>query len=401
MSSRAVVVAVLVGLMTLAAVTNLTVISEQQFSYLAGSFLAGELHFVEMPGSWDDTVPFQGEHYWPLGPLPAVLLMPFVAAAGVLGTVFYQGDLQPFLVLGVVLLCFALARRLGYGRDDALVLALGFTFATAFLGVAMWPWSWYFSQVVAVLLLFAAILELAGRRRCWLLGILFGMLVLTRVTASLGIVWPLLAILFSREAAGRRLHQGAQLLLPYAAFVACLMLYNEARFGNPFEQGYALQNVPPYSKRALAYGILSPIHVPGNLYYLLLAPPAPVLRDGVSRVLAFPWVAANPWGMSILVTSPCLLYLVGLRFDDRTSRLVLVTCAVIAAPILLYYGIGYRQFGYRYALDFLPFLYFLLMRNRQQQRGDLSAGFRRLVVISALVNLYLFAGHYMRPFWSS
>jgi hypothetical protein len=29
----------------------------------------------------------------------------------------------------------------------------------------MWPWSWYFSQVITCLLLFAAIAETIGRRR--------------------------------------------------------------------------------------------------------------------------------------------------------------------------------------------------------------------------------------------
>jgi len=120
-----------------------------------------------------------------------------------------------------------------------------------------------------------------------------------------------------------------------------------------------------------------------------------VRRDDVSPVLAFPYVVANPWGMSIWVTSPLFLYLLGLRHRDDRSLLLLLSSFVIAVPILLYYGIGFRQFGYRYSLDFLPFLYYLLLRNYRHQRGNLTAGFKAVVLLSALWNLYLFAGHFV------
>jgi len=115
----------------------------------------------------------------------------------------------------------------------------------------------------------------------------------------------------------------------------------------------------------------------------------------VSIVLAFPYVVANPWGMSVWITSPLFLFLLGLRHRDDTSLLLLLTSFVIAVPILLYYGIGFRQFGYRYSLDFLPFLYYLLLRNYRQQRGDLTTGFKALILLSAMWNLYLFVGHFV------
>jgi len=75
--------------------------------------------------------------------------------------------------------------------------------------------------------------------------------------------------------------------------------------------------------------------------------------------------------------------------------LILLTVILIALPILFYYGIGFRQFGYRYSLDFLPFLYYLFMRNRYEQRNRLTPGFKALVLASAVCNLYLFAGHFL------
>jgi hypothetical protein len=386
----------LTAFLVLTVYLNLREQHEQQFSFLAQSFLHGDLAFQEAPGgSWADASPSGDRYYWPLGPLPAILLMPLELLASALGAFFCQGYLQPFLVAGVLWLVYRIAQITGFRREDAAYLAFGFTFATAFLGVALWPWSWYFSQVITCLLLFAAIREMIGQRRPWVLGILFALVLATRATAILGVIWCLGEVLNTQTSGTKKLKAFAGMAVPILIVLALMLSYNHARFGNPFDQGYAEQIIPPHAAAGRAVGILSPQHIPGNLYTLLWAGPNSVRRDNVSLVLAFPYVVANPWGMSIWVTSPLFLYLFGLRYRDQTSRLLWLTVIVVAVPVLLYYGIGFRQFGYRYSLDFLPFLYYLLIRNYRQQRGDLSLGFKTIVVLSSLFNLYLFAGHFV------
>jgi len=385
----------LIGFLGVTLFLNFRVRGEEQFAFLARSFLHGQLSFEEMPGSWADTSLYQGRYYWPLGPLPAALLMPFEMASKAFGTFFYQGYLQPLFVFALLALVYRIARATGYGAQDSAYLAFGFTFATAFLGVAVWPWSWYFSQVITCALVFAAIAEMGTKRRPWILGILFALVLAARVTAAIGVLWCVGEILRTEQEWRKGLSALVAIAVPLLAVAALLMTYNHARFGNAFDQGYSEQIIPPHAAAARALGIMSPAHLPGNLYCLLLAPPNPVTRDNASVVLAFPYVVANPWGMSIWVTSPIFLYLLGLRHRDDTSLLLLLTCFVIAVPILLYYGIGWRQFGYRYSLDFLPFLYYLLMRNYRQQRGALTAGFKTLLVLSAAWNLYLFLGYFV------
>jgi hypothetical protein len=264
----------------------------------------------------------------------------------------------------------------------------------------MWPWSWYFSQVITCVLVFATIAETIGRRRPWILGVLFALVLATRVTAALGVLWCIGEILRTRGPGRKKLASLVAIAVPVVVVAVLLIAYNHARFDDAFDQGYAEQIVPPHAAAGREMGILSLRHLPGNLYTLLLEAPIPVRRDEVSMVLAFPYVIANPWGMSLWVTSPLFLYLLGLRFRDGTSRLLLLSIFVIAVPILLYYGIGFRQFGYRYSLDFLPFLYYLLLRNYHQQHGHLTGGFKAVILLSAIWNLYLFAGHfYWRVGW--
>src|SRR5580700_3478290 len=67
----------LTGFLSVTLILNLRVHTEQQFAFLARSFLHGDLAFQQDPGeSWADTSPHDGHYYWPLGPLPAVILMP-------------------------------------------------------------------------------------------------------------------------------------------------------------------------------------------------------------------------------------------------------------------------------------------------------------------------------------
>lgn len=175
-----------------------------------------------------------------------------------------------------------------------------------------------------------------------------------------------------------------------------VFLYNFARFGNFFESGYSFQIVPDDASRAREYGIFSLVHVPGNLYYFLLATPLLFSRDGISHVLKFPYFFANPWGMSIFLTSPYIVYLFLLKYKTKITRLLLLTSLVISIPIFLFFGIGHIQFGYRYSLDFLPLLFLILMIGIKENLGKLCFGLKLTFLITALSNLFLFLTLY---FW--
>src|SRR3989344_5713193 len=74
----------------------------QQFTYLAKSFLQGKLFFTSTLNTWHDAAYFAGHYYWPLGPFPALLLIPFVAVGNLFGVFFYQGYLQIFITLAIL-----------------------------------------------------------------------------------------------------------------------------------------------------------------------------------------------------------------------------------------------------------------------------------------------------------
>ena len=374
----------------LLAVQNLTVDSLQQYSRLAGAFLDGRLDLGPGLERIDEPSQYRGRDYLPLGPVPAVLLVPFVAAARALGASFLQGWLGFPLAAGACLVAFSLARRLGFSREDAFLLAFAFGFASPFVGVAAIPISNYFAHVVVSGCLLLALHEYFGRRRFVWIGACLGLALGSRLSAGLGTGFFLGAIALDASPPARKLRHAAALLAPVAVVAALLLLYNEARFDDPLETGYAFQQVPdPVQLRARSFGLTSPVHVPGNLYYALLRPPDPVFAEGTRSVMVFPWLRPDPWGMSLLVTSPWLLYLLGLPVPGGVARLLLGTSALVAGALLPTWSMGYAQFGYRFALDFLPFLWTALALGVRARHGALPPGLRALVLASAVVTCWL------------
>ena len=114
---------------------------DRQFIYLARSFLDGHLFFTAEPGYWGDTALFEGHHYWPLGPFPALLLMPFVA---LLGFRMEQGYLLLLLNLLNLVLLFGIARKITGKIYTATWLSFAYVFSTAYFDLALKSWSWYF-----------------------------------------------------------------------------------------------------------------------------------------------------------------------------------------------------------------------------------------------------------------
>lgn len=372
-------VALLVAVLTLA--SNVRYQMPEHYILLAQSFLQGHLYLA--PGSWHNDVSwFLGFPYWAAGPWPAVLAMPGVWFFTLFGWTFHQGYMQLIFLLITLWCLFKLARWERFSLLDAGYFAFAIFIDSPLFHTAAFPSSYYLAHVVTLGLLFWAIYEYLARKRYWFVGVLMGAVLATRATAGLGVVFFAADILVnSTDSARDKLRHLMGLLAPVVFTAVLLGWYDYARFGNWLEQGYSFQTLAYAGPSAThAYGLFSLVHLPANLYYLLLAAPLPVFKSLPAHVLTFPYVVPNLWGMSIFITSPYLLALFFFRYHDTRSKLLLLTSATVALPILLYYGIGVEQFGYRYALDFLPWLLWLLMREYRQVRPNLSYGFRALIV---------------------
>ncbi len=360
-------------LLFVAQITNLIFDNKfQQYRYLAQSFLTGRLAFAAMPGiSWDDTALFSGAHYWPLGAFPAILLMPFVFISELFNMTFPQGFLVFPFALWTFYLVFRLAEKLGKPGAERTWIALAFVGSSSYLAIALVPWSWHLAHIVAVGLLLLAIHEYLGRRRWPLMGLLLGLVYASRPTAAMNILFFLGALFLGDEPWRTKCKSSTYFLGCFFSLALLVMYYNFARFGSPFESGYNYQiGMKPDGP------LLGPWNIPTNLRVLLFGMPI-----GIDH---FPYFTADAFGMSLFVVSPWLFLVRPQRWNQLDSLLV-VNMVVIVLVLLCWWSTGSNQMGYRFSLDFLPMLFWLLLRTNSV---DINTVFKITVFMSVLLYFY-------------
>lgn len=367
-----------------------------QFTELANSFINGKLYFLDdsvYNCYTSDNVLFNGHFYWPLGPFPAIILMPIMLLFSFLGLpiFFVQGCANFILIVLISLLIFKIAQKIGYNHDNSYYWIMAFIFASAFIGVAFIPFSWFFAHTVTVFLLFLSIFEYLNKKRPYLLGLLMGFILLTRVTAFFAILFFISDILFLDK--DTNIKQKAKKILEISIFpflcLLILFLYNYLRFGNIFDQGYIGQILTAgFMSDKVTYGLFNLKYLPRGIYYFLINIPNSVFNSE-THLLVFPFIKPDPWGMSIFFTSPYLLYLFFLKNNDKKSWFLLLNSLLMFFIIASSFFIGYIQFGSRYSLDFFPLLFFALMLIYFKKNNGLKRNFKIIIILSALINLYL------------
>lgn len=362
------------------------------FFWLADAFLHGRawLDFRPGAGASNDVIVVGDRIFVPFAPFPAVLLMPLVAITGPA----LADDLEPIvnavLAAGGVGLCWWLLGRIGVERlTDRLWLSVLFGFSTQILWVTTRGGVWHTGHLVATLLTLACLIELFGSRRAWLIGLMAGAAFMTRAPLAFAIPCYALLLAPAGTLAPRRLADdlvGSIRAMPwrtwtlYGAGVIPAMVaffaYNQVRFGTPLESGYALATLPGWLEAQRDRGLFSIVHIPMNLDYFLIHLPAPIAEP--------PFFRPDGLGMSVLLTSPGLLFAVRADWRRREVQLLWLTALLVLIPTLLYYGGGWLQYGYRYFLDSVPFV-MALCGLAAVHRGGIGMGWRALILIGTVV----------------
>jgi hypothetical protein len=368
-------------------------LANDHYVYLSHNLVQGKLSVDDLPSVYPDPIKWQGHKYLPLGPLPAVLLVPFLPLFDLGLRLVWVSHLFTLFNAWLFYRVLGLAGVTGERRQWALLLFFG---GTVYFSLALVGASYFFAHIVTVTFLLLALWEALGRRRPWLVGLFLGLAGMARMTALFAL--PAFAWLLWRDSrqadedhavvedrGGRALASSAVLLIGAAGPVLLLFAYNYLRFGNPLESGYSMAILGnPVLTEARAQGLFSLVHVPKNLFMMLLQGPLP-WPDEDAPVLTFPFVWPSPWGMGLVYTSPALIYAFRARFKEPLVQACWLGVLCVMLPIITYYGVGWIQFGYRYALDFLPFLLLLAARGFPSPLTNVA---RLLVLASVVVNIW-------------
>lgn len=332
------------------------------FVYQADAFLHGQLALRGRPPNLNDWVLQDGRWYVSFPPFPAVLMMPFVAVWGLgLNDVWFT---LCFAALNVALF-YRLLRRVQPDRAEwehaAFALILGF-------GTLAWSCGirgevWFTAETVGVTLTLLYLHASLQARHPLLAGLAVACAAITRTPLAFSAVFFLFeALSADRPVEARTLRDAARWrqalprLLPYAAAIVAVAIpmawANQVRFGSFGEFGHSHLYANRVNQQIQQYGLFHYAFLERNLHAAFTRLP---------QIEFHPLkVGFSGEGMSILVTTPLFLYLLWPREKPRLHRALWITTALVAVPGFFYQNSGWFQFGFRFSLDYTPYLLLLL-----------------------------------------
>jgi hypothetical protein len=324
---------------------------------LADAFLHGRIS-IPIDRPWLELVPVNdgsGAQYSPFPPVPAVLLVPFVAFTQAIGV----GELSSNLycaVLGAVnvALVYWLLARVGVAFGPRQLLTIGFAFTThwwvaGMAGVHLW------AQVAAVFFLLLALHVAVGRRWPVLAGLFLALAAGSRLPVAFSL--PLFLAFYADRWRPTRAH--ALLLAGVAVPALLIAWYNVARFGSPFDFGYG--HIPSGETGIVTdepwfrHGLVSPLYIPRHLYAIFLQ--SFDWRD------VFPHLLPRFTGLSLSLSAPFLFWSASawrVRAREALVPVALLSVLLVLLPDVMHGSWGFAQFGYRFVLDAVPILILLL-----------------------------------------
>ena len=313
--------------------------------------LGGHLDSNALKGTID-TVEIGGRYYLALGPLQLLAYIPFAAVPDLR----VVGGYVTGLLFGVPAAWLALPLARAYGaRGTAAYWIAAFTaFGSLLFWVSVFGNVYLLAHAESFLALTLFLIEWAGKRRPALLGACLGVSFLARPTTILAAIPFGLYLVWARRRELRAVARSALAFgLPIVAAIAFYGWFNWVRCGSPFETGYSISLLTVQSlQERRAQGLFSIVQIPENVRLAFLQLP--------DRISQFPFFSASTFGMSMALVSPALVTSLWAGFRDRTARLLWIATLLVAAPVFLYYGGGFVQYGFRYSLDFTPFLVALM-----------------------------------------
>lgn len=343
-----------------------------------------------------DWAVIDGRYYGYWGPVPAALLVPYVAAVGVdaasdrlfscligAGTVFFA-----FLMLREVSRLGLLALSLPAAVALSLLLGLG----TVHFYLSVMGQVWFLSQVVATFFLTLAVWTAlrSDLGAGWTIasGSAFGAAVLSRSSVGTTLPFFVLAIVALRGGKQRgspRLWAAwlAPFLIPLVLAGLISLAYNYGRFGDPFDTGVTAQTQsganPRFKGDYEKYGAVNLHYLPRNFYYYFLNPM--LRRHPTTGAITF-----DPDGNSMFLVTPALLFVFAAwRRQNAVTRAAWLGVATSLGMLLLFFGTGWFNFGNRYLLDLMPLLILLVAFGMRGKLTKLSAA---LIVLSLLANAW-------------
>ena len=355
---------------------------------LADAFLNGRLYLTENPSWLNELVPNPSGpgYYMVYPPLPAFLMTPIVA---IFGLQTDQTLISLFVGSATVILAYIVAKDVtkkpenpeNNNQSKCIWAAIMLGFGTIFWWLGSTGSVWLIAQVFSVFFLLGAIHEAFNKARPLIMGLLVGASFWCRLPTILGIFF-FAGLIISRQQAQNwktkfRMSMPSliKLAIGVGIFVVFDMAYNYVRFGTPFDVAYwmipGILDEPWFN-----LGLFNLSYIPQNL--------TPFLTGLPTFTSTAPYMIAPLSGLAIWFTTPAFIFSLKSKIKDAATLPAWIAIFAIAFVIFTK-GLSGWGFGYRYAVDFYPFLYVLTL----QGIGEKIRWYHKLlIVLGIIVNIW-------------
>ncbi|HKX83843.1 MAG TPA: hypothetical protein VJL58_06475 [Pyrinomonadaceae bacterium] len=348
---------------------------------VAENLLRGQVGFTLPQPSWlNEFVPFEGFYYsvFPLGSVVSMLPFAFLKLIGLIDTM--PGAFIAGLCAAISCYLFLwIAKTYEVSESRALLMSLAMMFGTFAWTNLTIAGAWQLALGFALVGELGAIYFTVYDRRPVIAGIFFALAFGNRTEILL--TAPVFFYLLYRGDTKVQSADGlptdgslrlnvstVKTLLAFCSVPFVLgvltLIYNYVRFHSISDFGYAripgVLNEPWYN-----HGIFSVYYIPRQAWEMLLRPWE--IRN------VFPYFAPNGFSSSILLSSPFLLFALRLGSRDRALKYVSWIAVIILTILLWMHGnSGGWQFGYRYAIVLLPWLFVIMLESAPKNLSPLE-----------------------------
>ena len=386
---------------------------QNHFDYtfrVAENFLNGKIAFTEPQPSWlNEFVPFDFYYYsvFPLGSVLAMLPFSVFKFVGIIETM-PGGFIAALIAAFICWFLFLISKHYEYTPKKRVLLAAGILFGTWMWTNLMMAGAWHLALGFAVLGELGAIYFTVFNRKPFLAGLFFALAFGNRTEILL--TAPIFMFLLYKfqvpsskfqveeeKTADLKPFLSKENILVLAKFCVvpfilgvATLFYNYVRFHSFTDFGYA--RIPGVLDETwYRYGIFSVYYIPLNVLEMLYTP--------WKLIAGFPYLVPTGFGGSIWWSSPFIL--LAARFGARRKLLKYTAWAAIVILTFLLWihgNPGGFQFGYRYAMVLLPWLYLILLENSPEEITLLEwLAYIFSFVINAYATYLFFWTNYVSP----
>lgn len=377
---------------------------------VAENLLHGSIGFANKPPPWlNEFVPFEGLWYsvFPLGSVLSMVPFALLKVAGVIQQM-PSAFIFSLLAGAVCLLLLRIASRYDLPVTRILLMAAGILFGTFMWTNLTLGGAWQLALGFSMVGQLGAIYFTVYHRRPLIAGVFFALafgnrtevlltapIFLFLLMRKVGLPDPAgddraaysRPLAYANDSAVRR--AAAFCVVPFVLGVSTL-IYNYVRFHSFTDFGYAripgVLDEPWYN-----HGIFSAWYVPRQAWEMLLKPWE--FKD------VFPYLVPNGFSSSILLSSPFILFALRTGAHDKVLKYSAWAAIAVMTLLLWMHGnSGGWQFGYRYWMVCLPWLFVILLENSPKKVSPLEWAAYGFAFLANLYATWLFHWtSYLRP----